>query len=70
MIIRTNFKFPKINVKMSIDADDEMFMALNYLSILRAMRDHDANAFYTAMSMFVDDEEFDNAMTWLGGEDD
>ena len=57
----------KMNVLVKIDSSDydNFYRAMHYSAILRAMRDSDENAFYEAMSYFVDDMELSNVIDWI-----
>lgn len=53
----------------SDNASDVLLRPAMYEAILRAMRDTNKKAFYTAMSSFAE-EDFDSAMEFLSNEDE
>ena len=54
-----------VKVKIESCMCDDMFRATHYVAILRAMRDTDEDAFYMAMSDFVDEKEMANVNNWF-----
>ena len=60
----------EIGVRIETTGPSDFFLrSTAYEAILRAMRDTDKKAFYTAMSSFAE-EDFDSALEFLTGEDE
>ena len=76
MIIKTKIKHINedlcAEIAVSIESNNPSDVLLRpavYESVLRAMRDTNKKAFYTAMSSFAE-EDFDSAMEFLSNEDE